>query len=340
MVRGSRLAALAAAMVLAGRMAGAQVAVGVEPAGEVEVEALVRHGVELRQRGDDAGALAEFQRALGRSGEPRVLAQLALAEQALGRWLDADRHLRAALLSSHDPWIVRNRSSLRQAEEQLEAHLGRLRVAGAVEGAEVYANDERVATLPMAEPARVAAGTNVVEVRAPGYVAMTRRVQVEPGQESRETFAFVREAPVAASPRSLQLGSMATTRAPELARGGDAQRALAWVTLATGAAGIGVGVFALARRGGLVTRYDEHRDPECPGTDSATQPTVCAGFLDDIGAMQALAIGGFVGGGALSLLSTVLFATLPPSEESARGLASVRCGGGPGLAGVSCGGVF
>ncbi len=285
------------------------------------------------------GALAEFQRALGRSGEPRVLAQLALAEQALGRWLDADRHLRAALLSSHDPWIVRNRSSLRQAEEQLEAHLGRLRVAGAVEGAEVYANDERVATLPMAEPARVAAGTNVVEVRAPGYVAMTRRVQVEPGQESRETFAFVREAPLALAP-ARPFAPTFPVEAPELARGGDAQRALAWVTLATGAAGIGVGVFALARRGGLVTRYDEHRDPECPGTDSATQPTVCAGFLDDIGAMQALAIGGFVGGGALSLLSTVLFATLPPSEESARGLASVRCGGGPGLAGVSCGGVF
>lgn len=331
MVRGWRLAAVAAAMVLAGRVAGAQV---------VEVEALVRHGVELRQRGDDLGALAEFQRALGRSAEPRVLAQLALAEQALGRWLDADRHLRAALLSGHDPWIVRNRASLHQAEEQLEAHLGRLRVAGAVEGAEVYANDERVATLPMAGPARVAVGTNVVEVRAPGYVTMTRRVQVEPGQESRETFAFVREAPAPTSPPALQLGSMATPRAPGLARGGDAQRALAWVTLATGAAGIGVGVFALARRGGLVTRYDEHRDPECPGTDSATQPTVCAGFLDDIGAMQALAIGGFVGGGALSLLSTVLFATLPSAEEPARGLASVRCGGGPGLAGVSCGGVF
>lgn len=334
MDRGMRSAVLAAALVMAGRAAGAQAV------GEGEVDALVRHGVELRQRGDDAGALAELQRAHTRSEEPRVLAQLALAEQAMGRWLDADRHLRAALRSDADPWIVRNRTALHQAEEQLNAHLGRLRVAGAVEGAEVFANDERVATLPMAEPARVVAGTNVIEVRATGYVTMTRRVQVEPGQESRETFAFVREAPSVAPVSALRLAPAAPSGEPEVARGGGAQRAFAWASLATGAAGVGLGVFALMRRDGLVTQYDQRRDPVCPGTSSATQPTVCASNLDDIGAMRALAIGGFVGGGALALASVVLFATLPSRGESARGLASVRCGGGPGQVGVSCGGVF
>lgn len=332
MARWMRSAVMAASLGMAGRAAGAQ-AVG-------EVDALVRRGVELRQRGDDAGALAELQRAHARSEEPRVLAQLALAEQAMGRWLDADRHLRAALRSDADPWIARNRPALHQAEEQLGAHLGRLRVAGAVEGAEVYANDERVATLPMAEPARVVAGTNVIEVRAAGYVTMTRRVQVEPGQESRETFAFVREAPAvtpAAPSASLRL---APPGEPEVARGGGAQRAFAWASLATGAAGVGLGVFALMRRDGLVSQYDQRRDPVCPGTSSLTQPTVCASTLDDINAMQALAIGGFVGGGALALASVVLFATLPSTAESPRGLASVRCGGGPGQVGVSCGGVF
>jgi hypothetical protein len=336
MDRGMRSAVLAAALGMAARAAGAQ-AVG-EGAGEVD--ALVRHGVELRQRGDDAGALAELQRAHARSEEPRVLAQLALAEQAMGRWLDADRHLRAALRSGADPWIVRNRAALHQAEEQLGAHLGRLRVTGAVEGAEVYANDERVATLPMAEPARVVAGTNVIEVRATGYVTMSRRVQVEPGQESRETFAFVREAPSVTPSSSLWIAPATPSAEPEVARGGGAQRAFAWASLATGAAGVGLGVFALMRRDGLVSQYDQRRDPVCPGTSSATQPTVCASNLDDIAAMQALAIGGFVGGGALALASVVLFATLPSSGESPRGLASVRCGGGPGQVGVSCGGVF
>ncbi len=337
MARWMRSAVLAAALGMAGRAAGAQ-AVG-EGAGEVD--ALVRHGVELRQRGDDAGALAELERAHSRSEEPRVLAQLALAEQAMGRWLDADRHLRAALRSGADPWIARNRTSLHQAEEQLGAHLGRLRVAGAVEGAEVFANDERVATLPMTEPARVVAGTNVIEVRAPGYVTMTRRVQVEPGQESRETFAFVREAPSVAPVASLRLTPVASPSGePDVARGGGAQRAFAWASLATGAAGVGLGVFALMRRDGLVSQYDQRRDPVCPGTSSPTQPTVCASNLDDIAAMQALAIGGFVGGGALALASVVLFATLPSTGESPRGLASVRCGGGPGQVGVSCGGVF
>ena len=99
-------------------------------------------------------------------------------------------------------------------------------------------------------------------------------------------------------------------------------------------------MFAVARRDGLVTQYDEHRDPVCPGTGSATQPAVCAGYLDDIGAMEALAIGGFVGGGALALTSVVLFATAPSTGESARGVAALRCGVGPGAAGVSCAGVF
>lgn len=333
-----RAALMAAALVLGGREASAQ---GVAPAGEVE--ALVRRGVELRQRGDDAGALGVFERALGRSSEPRVLAQLALAEQALGRWLDADRHLRAALSAAGDAWVLRNRAALAVAEAQLGAHLARVRVSGTVAGAEVYANNERIATLPMSEPARVAAGTNVIEVRAPGYVSMTRRVQVEAGEEARETFAFVREAPTAAGAlgptvqalRAVPAGAVAAAPA-----GGGARRALAWTTLALGAAGIGAGVFAVARRDGLVTQHDEHRDPVCPGTGSATQPAVCAGFLDEIGAMQALAIGGFVGGGALALTSVVLFATAPSTGESARGVAALRCGVGPGTAGVSCAGVF
>lgn len=332
--RSSRVALMAAVAVLVGRAAGAQVA-----APGAEVDALVRHGVELRQRGDDAGALREFERALARSPEPRVFAQLALAEQALGRWLDADRHLRAAQRTPTDPWMIRNQAALREAGAQLGAHLGWVRVSGAVEGAVLYANNERVAALPMSEPARVASGTNVLEVRAPGYVTMTRRVEVEPGQESRETFAFVREAPLALGP-ARPFAPTPPVEAP-VARPGGAQRALAWVTLTAGAAGIGLGVFSVARRGGLVTQYDDHRDPVCPGTSSPTQPSVCAGYLEDVSTMQTLAIAGFVAGGALALTSVVLFATSPTASGDAnRGFASLRCGAGPGLAGVSCAGTF
>jgi hypothetical protein len=308
-----------------------------------DVESLVRRGVALRQRGDDAGALGEFERALARSPEPRVLAQVALAEQALGRWLDADRHLRAAVAAGADPWIIRNAALLRQAGAELGAHLGWVRVAGAVAGAEVYANDERVATLPMAGPARVAAGTNVLEVRAPGYVTMTRRVEVDAGREARETFAFVREAPVpvvvAVVPTVVPAPAALAT--PDAApRPGGVRRTLAWTALAVGAAGVGVGVFALARRDGLVSTYDERRDPVCPGTGSATQPSVCAGYLAEIDAMQALAVGGLAAGGALALASVVLFATAPSAPGAERAAVSVRCGGGPGTVGVSCAGTF
>src|SRR5207244_1663513 len=52
------------------------------------VEALLDQGYALRERGDDDQALAKFQAAYRLAPEPRALAQIALAEQALGRWLD------------------------------------------------------------------------------------------------------------------------------------------------------------------------------------------------------------------------------------------------------------
>ena len=60
-----------------------------EGSASAQEEALIKHGLELREKHDDEGALAEFQRAYQLSKGGRALAQIALAEQALGRWVDA-----------------------------------------------------------------------------------------------------------------------------------------------------------------------------------------------------------------------------------------------------------
>ena len=54
-------------------------------------------GVELRRQGQTEQALAEFQRAHAASPSGRTLAQMGLAEQALKRWADAEKHLAEAL---------------------------------------------------------------------------------------------------------------------------------------------------------------------------------------------------------------------------------------------------
>ena len=79
---------------------------------ETPATALLREGIELRRAGRDAEALARFERAHAVEPSPRTLAQMGLAEQALGRWVRAEAHLRAALAPRDDAWIERNRAAL------------------------------------------------------------------------------------------------------------------------------------------------------------------------------------------------------------------------------------
>src|SRR5437763_4760244 len=120
-------------------------------------EALIKRGLELREKGDDEAALREFRRAheLSRSG--RALAQVALAEQALGHWVDAEAHLTEAMRRDREPWIARNMRLLRQALADIQSHLGSLELSGAAGGAEVLINGARAGTLPLGAALRVPA---------------------------------------------------------------------------------------------------------------------------------------------------------------------------------------
>src|SRR5688572_26126191 len=102
-------------------------AVALSLAGEAradDVESLIQRGIDLRRRGQDAEALESFRAANERRPTPRAMAQIGLAEQALGRWIDADLHLGEALSAGDDPWIVKNRGALEGARALVEKHLG------------------------------------------------------------------------------------------------------------------------------------------------------------------------------------------------------------------------
>src|SRR3979409_1225623 len=85
-------------------------------------------GVRLRREGDDAGALAAFERAYGLVPSPRALGQIALAHQALGHWLEAEHGLVEALRISSDAWVARNRAYLEESLAAARAHLAWLDV--------------------------------------------------------------------------------------------------------------------------------------------------------------------------------------------------------------------
>ncbi|HXU61177.1 MAG TPA: hypothetical protein VN962_05705 [Polyangia bacterium] len=169
-------------------------------AAEPNEDELIRQGVAKRRHQDDEAALELFSKAYAIRKSPRAAAQMGLAEQALGRWPEAETHLQEALVASSDSWVVKNASSLKDALGTVQRHLGSLQVLGRPIGAEVVLEGEVRGTLPMEHPIRVRSGDCRFDVRAPGYEPVTRNVQIGAEGLTRETVHLSPAAPVATSP--------------------------------------------------------------------------------------------------------------------------------------------
>jgi hypothetical protein len=293
--------------------------------GPAQEESLIKHGLELRERSDDEGALAEFQRAYRLSSSGRALAQIALAEQALGRWVDAQTNLTQALERADDPWIARNEKLLRQALASIQGHTGSLEIIGAVAGAEILINNEKVGTFPMpAVP--VPAGSVALEVRARGYLPVVRTVTILARGLACERVVLV-AAPAAATidvPQPADAAASATT--PVAPRGvspapattistspepvasstgwGDRKKVGAGIA-AGGAASLAVGIaFQIIREQRARAFNDEH----CGVTGSViTGPADCHSRYDGVQGAEKLAIAGFIGAAVLGGVGTYLF---------------------------------
>lgn len=153
---------------------------------ENQLDAGIKRAVELRKGGKDREALEELQRAAGFGHSARLTAQTGLAEQALGLWVAAEKHLNEALATSSDAWIRKNRHPLEQALSTISGHLAWLDVWGQPDGAEILLDGEPAGALPLAGPLRVPAETVELAVRAKGFVSASRSVELSPGANVRE----------------------------------------------------------------------------------------------------------------------------------------------------------
>lgn len=223
-------------------------------------EALIDRGVAARRAGDDEGALSLFRQAWDTSRSMRARAQMALAEQALGMWNEADTHLREALASSGDPWVESHRAALDGSLREIDARFGTLDVRCAVDGADVRVNGESRGHTPLAAPLRILAGSITVEVISDGHLPLSREVTIVAGQPARETFVL-RERPIAdpvvtVEPRvvgapepAVGIGASAPVVAPPTPSGGSIlEEWWFWTLIGTvvvgGGVGTGVGVAA------------------------------------------------------------------------------------------------
>jgi hypothetical protein len=278
---------------------------------DADAEALITRGIELREHGKDDEALGVFKKALATTPSPRARAQVALAEQALGLWVAAEVDLVQALAASNDAWITRNRAALEGALAVVRRHLGTLEVRG-TEGAEVVLDGVSLGKLPSAAPFRVEAGKRTLELRAKGFHATTRSVEVPAGAVARETVVLV-----AAPPDSPADGAGTTRHAPSANddRGardeGRGQRVLGWVLAGTGGALLVTGGVGLLVRKSIVDGYND----DCPGL-GVGQPADCDDKIESARTWLTLSIVSLVGGGLFAAGGLTLVATAPRAARS------------------------
>lgn len=243
-------------------------------AAEPSEDDLIRQGVAKRRHQDDEAALELFTRAYAIRKSPRAAAQMGLAEMAIGRWTEAETHLKEAIDASSDAWVGKNTRTLNEALANVAHHLGSLQVLGGPAGAEVVLEGEVKATLPMEHPIRVRAGDCRFDVRAAGYEPITRTVQIGAETLTRETVRLSKVA-VAATPAPPEPAASATpaerpaTPAPESppdsSATADSGRTLRIVGISLGAAGVAFTGAGLAF--GLVAHSRSNTDSAAPVFD-------------------------------------------------------------------------
>lgn len=273
----------------------------------VSPDDLVRRGVAERTEGRDEAALVLFQQAWELGHSPVALAQVAVTEQSLGRWLLAERHLRAALANAEHPYIQRNRAALDEAYATIRRRVGTLHVVSNVPTATVWIDGEQVlneAGSDRSEPLRVLVGTHRLEVRAEGYYTVSRPVEITPDVPAREE-ATLRAVDVASrtvvAPPTRALDTLPRPPAVLAPREGLVRgpRPVSWALWGGALAAVVVGAVGHGARESLAVRYNV----ECVGPSDPSAS--CSSLRDDGGAMLGISIGGYVVGAGVAIAGTI-----------------------------------
>lgn len=290
-------------------------------------EAEHQRGVQLRAQGQNAEAAEVFRAIFERTGEPRALARLGLAEGALSRWTDADEHLTTALARASDPWITANRASLEQALTAVRTHLGTVNVTCATPGATVQLGSDRPQPLPLQRPLRVTTGFVTLVVRAPGHSPTERRVAVPTGEDPIQVeVTLTPEAtappPVVTAPLVVPLSVPTAPPAPPPALPPTTSRA-SWhrpvgIGLFAGAGvALGLGVVGTILREGAVSRFNEGGCLLHPERDELTTNTAaCRDHLAATRTGAGLGVGSFVAAGVLAAAGVTVFLLAPRTRDA------------------------
>lgn len=305
---------------------------------KVDADKLIKQGVELRKKRKDAEALELFKKAHALEPTPRALAQIALAEQALASWVEAETHLKSALADADDPWIKSNRDPLHKALAKIDEHLATINIRGVPEGAEIKIGRQPPVIAPIFHSLRAECGTPVnISAEAQGYLPQTKVVTlpcqkeelIELGLEKDKTIAL-EPAAVAETPPEAPPIEAAKTIAPEPK---TSLAPLGYVAAGGAVLGLGSGAALLLVRESHAKKYND--DAMCLPPNGLTRDENCGTERDAANRAQLFSIVAFAAGGVLGGAAVALF-VLDEDEPEPR----LVCGPFGGGAGLACTGVF
>lgn len=176
-----RVLALMVAVALASPALHAQ---PLDEATKTEARERFHRGLKLFESGDDAGALAEFQRAHELTKHPLLLYNIGLVYAAMKRPVEAVDAL-DRLLAAPGDLDPQKLDKARRARAEQAASIGQLVVSTQVAGATIEVDGVERGKTPLASPIRLARGSHIVAVLAPGHLPIRREVLIASGGTAR-----------------------------------------------------------------------------------------------------------------------------------------------------------
>jgi hypothetical protein len=294
-----------------------------------EFKSLMRKGITEYRKGN----LEDARQALSEAWEIRqendLAATLAEIEMKLGRFRDAANHWEYYIET-----LPPDRTEAEQRLAECRSRLGRVRVAAEPAGAAVFIDGREIGQAPLRSDVWLEPGEHTFESRLAGQTSPMKRLPVAPGDALVVALDHTKASATdtASTTTSVASTAKAPGAAPETDRGsggisGATVALIAGSVLTATAAGIGIGFTLKVGAADDDVSDLRHRMANQPGaegnsycnpTPGTPVPTECKDLvdkLDERDSSRRIALGSFIGAGAIAV-GTVVTYLLWPSEKA------------------------
>jgi tetratricopeptide (TPR) repeat protein len=147
-------------------------------------------GVEFYREGSLDAALVEFERAYELIPDFHLLFNLAQIQTERHEYAAAVGYFEKYLQTGAEQIPEARRTEAQRELEKLRERVAFLMVESDTAGAQLFINDERVATLPLAQPVAINPGVCNVRVEQAGYLPARQQLRVAVGERPRVRLAL------------------------------------------------------------------------------------------------------------------------------------------------------